>query len=264
MGKFTAVRCWHIAEAIIEPEQVAATPHSFTVIKKSILKNGYRGYAIEDRSVIEAQDWHTPFLLGDEVRFYLDGSGVYRLVNCDLIDNELYFERLQLPIGYEPWIFYSWQSDHNPSRSKIADALKKAVEHINENLQPRRPLEIVESLREQDGAEDIGAAIKKNLDRCLMAIFDITNVSAVGGEAGKHYPNANVVFEMSYALSRKRADQVLLLKQDREDLEPDEVPFDFRQHRREGVGQPAQLAKKIQQIMVKYLRRQNYLSADAG
>lgn len=259
MAKYTAVKCWHVTEAVIEPEAVKTVVPSFTVIKKSILKNGYRGYAIEDREIIEAQDWYTPFLLGEEVRFYLDGSGVYRLANCDLTDNELYFERLHIPIGYKPWIFYSWQSDHNPSRTKIGDALKKAVKHINENLEPRQPLEIVESTREEDGAEDIVASIKKNLDRCLMAIFDITNVASVGGDNGKQYPNANVVFEMSYALARKRPDQILLLKQGRDDLQPDDVPFDFTQNRRIVVGDPSKLSKEVQKALIDYLRRQNFL-----
>ena len=262
MGKYTAVRCWHVVEAVIEPEEVQKTPQSFSLIKKSILKNGYRGYAIEDRDVIEAQDWYEPFILGEEVRFYLDGSGVYRLANCDLTDNELYFERLLVPIGYKPWIFYSWQSDHKKSRDKIGDALKKAVEHINKNLGPRQQLEIVESTREEDGAEDIGTAIKRNLDRCLFAVFDITNVSTVGSENGKHYPNANVVFEMSYALAKKRHDQVLLLKQERPELNPDEVPFDFRQNRRAKVSEPAKLATGLQKILATYLRAQNYLKVD--
>jgi hypothetical protein len=48
-------------------------------------------------------------------------------------------------------------------------------------------------------------AIKTNIDRSLMAIFDVTNVSRVDAAdlASKCYPNANVVFELGYALSRK-------------------------------------------------------------
>jgi hypothetical protein len=267
MAKFTTVKCWYVPEAITDPETARQTEPSFNILKKSILKNGYRGFAIEEREHLESQQWYKPFLLGDEVRFYLDGSGVYRLANCDLTENELYFERLNVPIGYRPWIFYSWQSDHNASRTKIKDALAEAVKHINENLSPREPLEILESTRPEDGAKNIVNAIKLNIDRSMFVLFDITNVSKVLGDDpdgnAKHYPNANVVFELSYALARKTPDQVLLLKQDRKkDIPKDVIPFDFSQNKRLDFSKPAKLRSDIEAILIDHLRRRNFIRTD--
>lgn len=265
MGKFTAIRCWHITEAVVEPSAVVLAKHSFTVIKKSILKQGYRAFAIEERTELEAQDWYRSFLLGEEVRFYIDGTGVYRLANCDLADNELYFERLRVPIGYKPWIFYSWQSDFNPSRTKIGKALKTVVGKINDDANPRQPLEIVESTRPEDGSDDIAGAIRRNLDRCLFAVFDITNVAAVndGKKEVKRYPNANVVYEMSYALATKRPEQILLLKHARSDAGPDAVPFDFEHNRRVDFSKPTKLTSDVDRILRDYLGRLNFMSVGA-
>jgi len=198
---------------------------------------------------------------------------VYRLANCDLTENERYFERLNVPIGQQPWIFYSWQSDHNPSRSKIGKALRDAVDRINELHAPRRPLEVVEATRDADGSADIVDAIRRNIDLCMFAMFDITNVSAVAGtdsdwkeeggaSASKAHPNANVVFEMSYAMARKSADLVLLLKQNRKDtFGSDEVPFDFAQRRHMVVGAPKKLGEDIESTLLKYLQRRNFVVA---
>ena len=273
MPKFTTVKCWYVPQAVTDPEAVKQSPPSFNIVKKSILKNGYRGYAIEEREFVESQEWYKPFLLGDEVRFYLDGSGVYKLANCDLTENELYFERLSVPIGYQPWIFYSWQSDYNSSRSKIRTALTDAVEHINANLAPRKEIEIVEATRPEDGSNDIVQALKSNIDRCMFAVFDITNVSQVidnkppadqePEETAKCYTNANVVFEVSYALSQKTPEQVLLLKHNRsKDLSSDETPFDFTHNKRLDFDKPAKLKKDIQDIVIGYLRRHNFIKGD--
>ncbi len=279
MARFTTVKCWHVSNAIADPEEVKQNDPSFSILKKSILKNGYRGFAIEDRDTLESQEWYTPFLRGEEVRFYLDGSGVYRLANCDLTENELYFERLNVPIGHQPWIFYSWQSDHNPARSKIGKALKEAVDHINNNHSPRATLEVVEATRDEDGAGDIVQAIKKNIDLCMFAIFDVTNISqvlSIDAENGakqskadsdvasaKCHPNSNVVFELSYALTKKNDDQILILKQNRtKDLLNDVTPFDFEHHRRVDFEQPGKLKADIQSILISYLKRRNFIQGD--
>ena len=232
------------------------------IFKKSILKTGYRAFASEERAEIERHSWYRDFLLGDEIRFYIDGTGFYRLVNCDLADNELYFERLNLPVGHKPWIFYSWQSDHNPSRTHIRDAFNAAIQHINENLNPRQPLELVEATRPEDGADDIVKAIKTNLDKRLFAVFDITSVAQVPGESEKCYPNANVVFELSYAMARKKPDQVLLVKKKRADFLPDKVPFDFEHLKRADYEQPAKLKKAVSEILQSYLQRLNYIQLE--
>ena len=268
MAKFTTIKCWQVSDAITDPQTLTGTTPNLSVVKKSILKHGYRGYVIGERDAIESQPWYAGFLLGDEVRFYIDGSGVYRLVNCDLTDNEVYFERLNVPIGFKPWVFYSWQSDFNPSRSHIKDALTEAIKHINSALSPRQPLELVESTRAEDGAKDIVEAIKKNIDQSMIAIFDVTNVAQVsikgdGKETAtdqKCYPNANVIFELSYALSKKRLDQVILVEKSRKDeFKADAVPFDFEHNKRIDYDKSSKIAKDLREILIGYFKRCNFI-----
>jgi hypothetical protein len=277
MSKYTTIKCWNLPDALTDPQILTARDPSLLLIKKSILKLGYRAFAVDEREKIEKQAWFPQFLLGDEVRFYIDGSGVYRLVNCDLMENELYFERLNVPVGHKPWVFYSWQSDYNPSRSVIKEALVGAIDHINDNMSPRQKLEIVESTRPADGAKDIVEAIQDNLNKCMFAVFDITNVAPVmlvegaekveaspnPTEEPKCYPNANVVFELSYALARKRPDQIVLAKRVRkEHFKDDRVPFDFDHNKRIDYSQPAKIRKDLKDILIAYFRSVNYIKAD--
>jgi hypothetical protein len=275
MSKYATIKCWSITDFVTDPEIIAAEPPTLLLIKKSILKLGYRAFAIDERVTIEKLPWYPKFLLGEEVRFYIDGSGVYRLVNCDLTENELYFERLNVPLGHKPWVFYSWQSDYNPSRSAIKKALDEAVEHINRTLSPRQTLEVVESTRPEDGAKDIVDAIRDNLNKCMLAVFDITNIIPVkpldsdtrssdgrsgAKESSKSYPNPNVVFELGYALAQKRAGQIVLVKRERKlDFPDDQVPFDFSHNRRINYSEPAKLKRQIMDILINYFRNINYI-----
>ncbi len=273
MPKFATIKCWHLTDAVTDPSIITAAEPSLLLIKKSILKLGYRAFAVNDREAVEKQVWYPKFLLGDEVRFYIDGSGVYRLVNCDLTESELYFERLNLPIGHKPWVFYSWQSDFNSSRSAIKEALTEAIEHINDTLSPRQKLELVESTRPDDGAKNIVDAIKANLDKCMFAVFDITNVAPVklpdaapdapAQADPKTYPNPNVVFELSYSLVQKHSSQILLLKKGRKDaFKEDRVPFDFEHNRRIDYEKPAKLKTDLKAILIDYFRSVNYIKAE--
>lgn len=277
MAKFTTVKCWYMPSVSADPAVLQKAEPTLQLVKKSILKNGYRAFSIQDRAVLEKQDWYPLFMGGSEVCFCIDGSGVYRLVNFDCVDNEFYFERMNVPVGHKPWVFYSWQSDFGTSRNEIKEALKEAIKYVNDNLKPRQPLELVESTRPEDGAKDIVAAIKENIARSLIAFFDITNVAQVKGEGkgeaaekadkakakAKSYPNANVVFEMSYALHKKQIAQIVLVKKGRkDDLNMDGVPFDFQQNRRLDYAKPDKVKKEVKDILIAYLRSINFVQAN--
>jgi hypothetical protein len=255
------VKCWYVGDAIYDVAQVAAQPHSLDLVKKSILKAGYRAYCLTDRTTIEQSAWYRLYLTSDTVIFYIEGSGLYKLANVDLVENEFYFEKSSLPAGYQPWIFYSWQSDYNPSHGHIRDGIDQAVATIN-SRNPKASLVVIESTRPEDGAGNIVDAIKLNIDRSLIAVFDVTNVSQVNSSdpASKPYPNANVVFELGYALSRKRADQVLMVKKKRlTELGNDATPFDFAQNRRIDYEKPAAVRAQISEILVQYFERIGFL-----
>lgn len=128
---------------------------------------------------------------------------------------------------------------------------------------PRAQLIVVESTRPENGAGNIVEAIKANIDRSLVTIFDATNVSRVDATdpAAKSYPNANVAFEMGYALSRKNAEQVMIIKKQRAaDLGNDGAPFDFTQNRRIDYDQPAQLKTSLAEALIQYFQRIGFIS----
>ncbi|MCX5968199.1 MAG: nucleotide-binding protein [Cyanobacteria bacterium] len=259
--QITRVKCWFVGDSIYDVAQVEAQPHTLDLVKKSILKAGYRAYCLTDRAAIESSAWYQLHLISGVVIFYIEGSGLYKLANIDLVESEFYFEKSNLPARYRPWIFYSWQSDYNPSRGHIREGINSAVDIIN-SRNPKSQVIAVESTRPEDGAGNIVEAIKANIDRSLMAIFDITNVSRVDAneQAGKCYPNANVVFELGYALSRKRADQVLMIKKSRSaELGNDSTPFDFAQNRRIDYDRPATLKQQISDAVVEYFERIGFL-----
>jgi hypothetical protein len=257
----TKVKCWFVPDAIYDINQVEAQAPTLELIKKSILKTGYRAFGLNDRPQIEKSEWYSSYLLNDKVFFYIEGSGIYKLVNLDLIENEFYFEKSNLPAGYRPWIFYSWQSDHNPSRTHIREGIDAAIEAINAR-NPKAEIEIVESTRPEDGAENIVDAIRNNIDRSLFCVFDVTNVSSIDAQDpnSKSYPNANVVFELGYSLSKKNMNQVVIVKKARTgDFANDHPPFDFAQNRRVEYTQAANGRNRVRDIIVQYFEQIDFI-----
>lgn len=102
--KYERVKCWSISASVFDLDEIKQESHDMDLLK-SILKNGYRAYCINDREEVERSEWYRAYQIGERPVFYIDGSGVYNLANIDLTENELYFEKNKLPVGYEPWIF---------------------------------------------------------------------------------------------------------------------------------------------------------------
>jgi hypothetical protein len=129
----------------------------------------------------------------------IDGSGLYRLINIDLSDNEMYFEKSNLQIGYKPWIFYSWQGDYNTSRSHIKDENNAVT---------------------------------------------------------KAYPNPNVIFELSLSFQRKKPNQIIMVKQNRQGdfSNHDDVPFDISHNRFVKYDDPPKLKEDIKENLISALK----------
>ena len=231
-----------------------------TIFKKSVLKTGYRAFLAIDIEDTQPE-WLQQFLLEDLTLFYIDGSGFYSLANIDLSDGELYFAKYNLPVGFQPWIFYSWQSDYNTSRNNITEALNRCIDHINTNRNPRSSISVVSATRQEDGADDIVQAIKRNIDRSLMCVFDITNVAQTpDADPPRWHPNANVSYELGYALNRKRRDQIIIIQRTRNGEGSNTTcPFDFAHHRRLNYTRPQQLRQDLPEIITAYLERISFI-----
>jgi hypothetical protein len=264
--KFSPINCWLLTSEIADIDAIRSNDKDMQIVKKSILKNGYRAFLLDNKDVIETKQWYLDFLIGNEIRVYIDGSGVYKIANIDLSDNEIYFEKLNIPIGYKPWLFFSWQSDFNSSRSVVKEVLDEICEDINANFNPKQPIQIISPLREEDGAGNILDSLKKNIDLSLMFISDVTNVGQItetqNGQSvvTKNIPNPNVVFELSYSFVRKKIDQIIIVKKKREDLQPDILPFDFAQNRITEFTNKAGLKRTLDGIIKGYLRRINFIA----
>ena len=264
--KFTTINCWLLTSEIANIDTIRSNDKDMQIIKKTILKNGYRAFLLDNKDVVEAKEWYLDFLIGKEIRVYIDGSGVYKIANIDLSDNEIYFEKLNIPIGYKPWLFFSWQSDYKASRKIVREVLDEICKDINDNFKPKQPIEILSPLREEDGAGNIVDSLKKNIDLSLMVISDVTNVGQVTEMQNeqsaimKNIPNPNVVFELSYSFVRKKIDQIIIVKQKRKDLNPDTLPFDFAQNRVTEFTDKKDLRKTLDGIIKNYLKRINFIA----
>jgi hypothetical protein len=259
--KFTPIKCWQVTTKIIDTEVDTQREEDFQILKKSILKRGFRGFLINDRTFVESQEWYRDFLLGIDVWIYIDGSGVYKIVNIDLSENEIYFERLDIPIGYKPWVFFSWQSDSPDIRAEIESTLKEIIEEINKTRNPRQPLELKNSDEPTPGSHNIVEELKKNIDHSLVVVADVTNVAVVDRKDGKEkwVPNPNVVFEMSYSFVKKTNDQVILIRKTGLSGPQDQAPFDYFQNRMNSYSNLTELKEKLTASLTSTLERIGYI-----
>ena len=267
--KYNPIKCWIVNDEIFESAVITSSPPDFQILKKSVLKRGFRGFLIDSRDTIENSQWYKDFLRGQGVKINLDGSGVYQIVNLDFSENEIYFERLNIPIGYQPWVFYCWQSDLPKANTLIQSVLEQVIDDINRTRNPNQPL-VLKNAPDLAvaGAGNIVDEMKTNIDQSLIFVADLTNTSIVTTEQGetkeKWHPNSNVVFEMSYALVRKMNEQVILLKKVRDENNENKTPFDIYQNRANFFSTEDELRQKLKTVMVKSLEGISYIIPLAG
>ena len=56
--RYEKIKCWSIATSVFDLESVGDEAPAVELLKKSILKNGYRAYCINDREEIEQAQWY--------------------------------------------------------------------------------------------------------------------------------------------------------------------------------------------------------------
>lgn len=124
-------------------------------------------------------------------------------------------------------MFFSWQSDVDQkiTTKPIRRALKVAATSLDDE---GIDLEVVEATSNTPGAPYIPGEIQMKIPRCDVFVGDITPVVATA--EGKKLPNANVTFELGYAVAHLGWERVILLAHsDFTDLK--NMPFDFDRHR---------------------------------
>ncbi len=110
-------------------------------------------------------------------------------------------------------IFYAWQSDYSNSRNVISKSIGDIIERLNGIS--KRPLEIVEAIRDGDGSSNILDNIKT---RIASSTFFLGDISPIFSLNGKIYSNSCVLIEVGFALEHMDEKNVLLLCKKRDSL----------------------------------------------
>jgi hypothetical protein len=219
-----ALRAWYLQdyEPIPELEKRAS---DIRISKKSLLKSGLRADFLEDSEEVKKSIWFGRYLEGENVEFYIEGSGGYSVANIDLISHEIYFTKQSLLAQLDPIIFLSTQTEYTDAADALRDGLNETLVKLNKRS--RIPLTLVESYRPKEGALRLSAAMMRKIRRSILYIADTTAVTTiVTKESSKQIPSPYVCIELGYALQSKRSEQILLAQMKRSDL-VGEFPFDL-------------------------------------
>ena len=144
-----ALRAWYLQE--YEPiRELEKRPPDIRISKKSLLKSGLRADFLEDSEEVKQSSWFRRYLEGENIEFYVEGSGGYCVANIDLISHEIYFTKQTLLAQLEPTIFFSSQAEYAEASDALREELQTSIEKLNKRS--RLPLTLVESYRPKEGA----------------------------------------------------------------------------------------------------------------
>lgn len=153
-------------------------------------------------------------------------------------------------------IFYSWQSDlpAKYNRNAIRGALRKAKLTL-ESSGAASSIELDEATSRTSGSPNISLKIIEKIQNADVFIGDITTVISKRGY--RPCPNPNVTFELGYAVAELGWDRIILMFNKEFGKFPNDVPFDFAQHRamlfrlddKASAAEKTVLAKTLQQAI---------------
>jgi hypothetical protein len=219
-----ALRAWYLQDYEPIPE-LEKRPPDIRLSKKSLLRSGLRADFLEDTDEVKKSTWFGRYLEGENIEFYIEGSGGYCVANIDLISHEIYFTKQALLAQLEPTIFLCYQNEYAAASDALREGIRNSLETLN--LRSRLPLSLVESYRPGNGPLRLSVGILRKIRKSLLFIADTTAIASINGkESSQLIPSPNVCIEMGYAIQSKRSEQILLAQMQRPDLEG-EFPFDL-------------------------------------
>ncbi|MBD2504532.1 hypothetical protein [Anabaena azotica] len=212
-----ALKAWYLQD--YEPiSELEKRPPDIRLSKKSLLRAALRADFLEDSDEVKRSSWFGRYLEGENVEFYIEGSGGYCVANIDLISHEIYFTKQTILAQLEPTIFFSYQTEYAEASDTLREALQKSLETLN--LRSRLPLTIVESSRPKDAPQRLSRTTLRKLRKSLLYIADTTPIASVDGKDTQQLiPSPNVCIEIGYAIQSKRTEQILLAHQQRPEYE---------------------------------------------
>ncbi|MGF1523985.1 MAG: hypothetical protein ACFBSF_16835 [Leptolyngbyaceae cyanobacterium] len=219
-----ALKAWYLEQ--YEPaRELEKRAQDLRLSRNSLLKSGLRADFLDDSEEVRESAWFQRYLTGEAVEFYIEGSGTYAISNIDLLSHEIYFSKQDSIVQLEPFIFFSYQTAYPDSSDLLREGLQKLLDKVNKRS--RLPLGLEESNRSGEGALRRNSPLMRKLRQSLIFVADGTSVVEVDGNPPSLLASPSVCVELGYALQCKRPEQVILARQDREDLSghfPFEVP----------------------------------------
>ncbi|MBD2491862.1 hypothetical protein [Aulosira sp. FACHB-615] len=219
-----ALRAWYLQD--YEPiSQLEKRPADIRLSKKSLLRSALRADFLEDSDDVKKSVWFERYLEGENIEFYIEGSGGYCVANIDLISHEIYFTKQALLSQLDPTIFFCYQTEYSAASEALREGLQKSLEILN--VRSRLPLTLVESYRPSDGILRLNKAMMRKIRKSLLFIADTTAIASIDSQENQQLiPSPNVCVEIGYAIQSKRSEQILLAHMQRPDLEG-KIPFDL-------------------------------------
>lgn len=219
-----ALRAWYIEDYEPIAELEKRLP-DIRLSKKSLLRSALRADFLEDSDEVKQSTWFGRYLEGENIEFYIEGSGGYCVANIDLISHEIYFTKQALLAQLEPTIFLCSQAEYAAASDALREELPKSLAQLN--LRSRMPLALVESHRSSDTPIRLSRAIMRKIRKSLLFIADTTPIASIAGkETSQLIPSPNVCVDIGYAIQSKRSEQILLAHMQRPDMEG-KFPFDL-------------------------------------
>ncbi|AFY47910.1 hypothetical protein Nos7524_2057 [Nostoc sp. PCC 7524] len=219
-----ALRAWYLQD--YEPiSELEKRPPDIRLSKKSLLRSALRADFLEDSDEVKKSTWFGRYLEGENIEFYIEGSGGYCVANIDLISHEIYFTKQTLLAQLEPTIFFSYQVEYATASDALKEGLRNSLETLN--LRSRLPLTLVESSRPSNAPIRLNRTIMRKIRKSLLFIADTTPIASIDGEETQQLlPSPNVCVEIGYAIQSKRSEQILLAQMQRQGMEG-QFPFDL-------------------------------------
>lgn len=246
-----ALKAWYLEQ--YEPaRELEKRPQDLRLSRNSLLKSGLRADFLDDSDDVRQSTWFQRYLTGEAVEFYIEGSGTYAIANIDLLSHEIYFTKQDSVVQLEPFIFLCYQTEYPESSALLRESLEKLLEKVNKRS--RLPLTLEESNRAGEGALRRNSPLMRKLRQSLILIADGTPVTELPGTPPSLLPSANVCVELGYALQCKRPEQIILARQDRDDL-PGHFPFEVPSEQQLVFHNGTDLAAQLKGIVEGQLKR---------
>ncbi|HEY9889814.1 MAG TPA: hypothetical protein V6D02_15515 [Candidatus Obscuribacterales bacterium] len=247
-----ALKAWYLEQ--YEPaRELEKRPQDLRLSRNSLLKAGLRADFLDDSDEVRQAPWFERYLAGEGVEFYIEGSGTYAISNIDLLSHEIYFTKQESVVQLEPSLFFCYQTEYAESSALLREGLEALLAKVNRRS--RLPLTLEESTRTGEGALRRNSPLMRKLRQSLIFIADGTSVAQLPGTPPPLLPSANVCVELGYALQCKRPEQIILARQERDDL-PGHFPFEMPSEQQivfhNATDLAAQLKIKVEAELTRY------------